>query len=217
MFCPHDYPGTQFHNGAELDRDRDLHSPVPWYDPGVKLLLTLLALLVQQNDRPVILAVGDSMTAGFGVAVEEAYPAQLEKELERRGFHYRVVNQGVTGSTTAQALSNFSRGLALSPEIVIIQLGGNDVAAGIPSAVSRENIRTMIQRLKPGHARVFLAGGRFPVLDELAKAEDVTLIPFLREVEGHPDLMIADGRHPNAAGYAIVVRNILEVLQPKLR
>jgi acyl-CoA thioesterase-1 len=162
----------------------------------------------------VILAVGDSMTAGYGVRADESYPAQLERELARRGFDYRVVNQGVTGSTTAQALGNFSRGLALSPAIVIIQLGGNDAAAGIPRTVSQENIRTMIRRLKPGGARVYLAGGRFAYIDELAKAEGATVIPFLEGVEGHADLLISDGRHPNAAGYAVVVRNILKVLQP---
>src|SRR6185436_18228198 len=97
--------------------------------------------MVSQGGRPVILAVGDSMTAGYGVAAEESYPAQLEKELIKRGFNYRVVNQGVTGSTTAQALGNFTRGLALSPAIVIIQLGGNDAAAGIRPEVSRENLR----------------------------------------------------------------------------
>ena len=180
------------------------------------LLLTLLALLTSQDGRPVILAVGDSMTAGFGVAAEESYPAQLERELIRRGFNYRVVNQGVTGSTTAQALGNFTRGLALSPAIVIIQLGGNDVAAGIRPQVSRENIRMMIKRLKPGHARIFLAGGRFPYLDELAKTEGVIVIPFLEGVQGHPDLLISDGHHPNDEGYAVVVRNILKVLEPAL-
>lgn len=180
------------------------------------VLLTLLALLASQDARPVILAVGDSMTAGFGVAAEESYPAQLERELIRRGFNYRVVNQGVTGSTTAQALSNFTRGLALSPAIVIIQLGGNDIAAGIKPEVSRENIRKMIKQLKPGHARVFLAGGRFPYLDELAKSEGVTVIPFLEGVAGHPDLLISDGHHPNGEGYVVVVRNLLKALESTL-
>lgn len=180
------------------------------------LLFALLAFLIPQSQRPVILAVGDSMTAGYGVEAGQSYPAQLEKELIARGFNYRVANQGVTGSTSTQALSNFTRGLALSPAIVIIQLGGNDLAAGIPRDVSRENIRTMIKRLKPGHARVFLAGGRFPYLDEVAKSEGATVIPFLEGVEGHANLLISDGHHPNGEGYAIVVRNILRVIQPAL-
>ena len=180
------------------------------------LLLTLLTLLAPQGKPRVILAVGDSMTAGYGVPAEQSYPAQLQKELLQRGFDYRVVNHGVTGRTTAQALGDFTRGLALSPDVVIIQLGGNDAAAGISREVSRENIRKMIQRLKPGHARVFLAGGRFPYLDELARSEGATVIPFLEGVEGHPELLIEDRRHPNGDGYAIVVRNILKVLEPAL-
>jgi acyl-CoA thioesterase I len=157
------------------------------------------------------------MTAGYGIPAEQSYPAQLERELLRRGYNYRVANHGVTGRTTAQAFGDFTRGLALSPAIVIIQLGGNDAAAGIPPAVSRENIRKMIQRLKPGRARVFLAGGRFSYLDELAKSEGVSVIPFLEGVAGNPDLLISDLRHPNADGYAVVVRNILKVLEPALR
>jgi acyl-CoA thioesterase-1 len=180
------------------------------------LVLALLALMIPQDARPVILAIGDSMTAGFGVSAEESYPAQLEKELEKRGFHYRVVNQGVSGSTSAQALNGLTRGLVLSPKLVIIELGGNDAAAGIPSSASRENIRTMIKRLKPGHARVFLAGGRFPFIEELGKSEGVTVIPFLEGVEGHADLLIGDGHHPSGSGYAVVVRNILKVIAPAL-
>src|ERR1043166_5510351 len=106
-------------------------------DPGVQIILligsssmiqiALLILVLQSSAQaPVILGIGDSMTAGYGVAPESSYPAQLEQELRNRGYHYRVVNQGVTGSTTTQALSRLNRALAVQPEIVIIQLGGND-------------------------------------------------------------------------------------------
>src|SRR5262249_8156472 len=124
----------------------------------------------------------------------------------------RVVNQGVTGSTTTQALGRLTRALALQPDIVIIQLGGNDVSQGIPREVSRENIRTIIQQFKPGGARIFFAGGRFTYLDPLAKERNVPVISFLGGVQGHPELLISDGVHPNADGYAIVVQNILKTL-----
>ena len=194
----------------------------------MKALLAVFALVALQAselaqtpqsgraDRPVILAIGDSMTAGFGVVADQAYPAQLERELARLGFHYRVVNQGVTGSSSAQALAGLTRGLILSPQIVIIQFGGNDGSAGISRERSRENLRQVIARLKPGGVRIFFAGGRFPVLDDAAKAEGVPVIPFLDGVQGRPELLISDGRHPNADGYAIVVRNILKVLEPTL-
>ena len=172
-------------------------------------------MFFKANDhRQVILTIGDSMTAGYGVDGESAYPAQLEKELKKRGYDYRVVNQGVTGSTTTQALSRLTRGLALQPEIVIIQLGGNDVSQGIPRSVARENVRLMIERFKPGGAKIFFAGGRFPYLDDLARELNVPVIPFLEGVGGHPDLLLTDGIHPTGEGYAIIVQNMLKVIEP---
>jgi acyl-CoA thioesterase-1 len=185
------------------------------YDDHMILLVAFLFLFFQANDhRPVILAIGDSMTAGYGVDRESAYPAQLEKELKNRGYDYRVVNQGVTGSTTTQALSRLTRGLALQPQIVIIQLGGNDVSQGIPRSVARENVRLMIERFKPGGAKIFFAGGRFPYLDDLARELNVPVIPFLEGVGGHPDLLLTDGIHPTGEGYAIIVQNMLKVIEP---
>jgi acyl-CoA thioesterase-1 len=183
----------------------------------MSVLLLLLALALQTSPRPpVILAIGDSMTAGYGVAAEDAYPAQLETELGKRGYNYRVVNYGVTGSTTTQALSRMTRALSLQAHIVIIQLGGNDVSQGIPRNVSRENLRIMIQRFKPGGARIFFAGGRFPYLDEVAKELDVPVIPFLDGVRER-ELLLADGVHPTREGYAVVIQNILRVVEPVLR
>jgi acyl-CoA thioesterase-1 len=178
-------------------------------------VIVLLMLAVQTNARqPVIVALGDSMTAGYGVAPESSYPAQLERELRSRGYNYRVLNHGVTGSTTTQALGRLNRALAASPDIVIIQLGGNDVSQGIPRNISRDNLRTLIERFKPGGAQLFLAGGRFPYLDELAKELNVPVIPFLEGVRGHPELLLSDGAHPTGEGYVIVVNNILKALQP---
>src|SRR4029079_16899672 len=110
-------------------------------------LIALLTLALHANARqPVILAIGDSLTAGYGVPAESSYPAQLEQELKKRGFDYRVVNMGVTGSTTTHALGRMTRAMAIQPDIVIIQLGGNDAGQGIPKNVSRENLRIMIER-----------------------------------------------------------------------
>jgi acyl-CoA thioesterase-1 len=180
-------------------------------------IIALLSLLLQIDARqPVILAIGDSMTAGYGVPPESNYPAQLERELKSRGYDYRVVNLGVSGSTTSQAKSRMTRALGLQPEIVIIQLGGNDASQGIPRDVSLQNLRTMIERFKPGGARIFFAGGRFPYLDELAKELNVPVIPFLEGVRGNRDLLLIDGTHPTGEGYTIVVRNILKALDPIL-
>jgi acyl-CoA thioesterase I len=179
-------------------------------------LIAFLMLALQSSPRqPVILAIGDSMTAGYGVDADRSYPAQLEQELKNRGYDYRVVNQGVTGSTSTQALSRLTRSLGLQPDIVIIQLGGNDVSQGIPREVSRQNVRTIIQRFKPGGARIFFAGGRFSYLDEVAKELNVPVIPFLEGVRER-GLLLADGAHPTGEGYTIVVQNILKVIESSL-
>ena len=192
---------------------------------GVAAPLSLLTLLLsawllapQADSRTtVILAIGDSMTAGFGVDFESSYPAQLEKALNKGGNLYRVVNQGVTGSTSAQALSRLDRAMASNPDIVIIQLGGNDAAQGIPQEVTRANILRIIQRFRPGGARMLLAGGRFRYQDELAKSENIAIIPFLEGVAGNRQLLLSDGVHPNGEGYTVMVKNILKVLEPFLR
>src|SRR5262245_35358557 len=176
------------------------------------LIIALVALVLQADHRPLILAIGDSMTAGYGVTPDQSYPAQLERELRLRGHDYRVVNQGVTGSTTTQAVGRLTRALALQPEIVIIQLGGNDVSQGIPQDVSRDNLRLIIERFRPGGARVFFSGGRFPQLDKLARELNVPVIPFLDGVAGHRELLLGDGIHPTGDGYAIVIQNILKVI-----
>jgi acyl-CoA thioesterase-1 len=178
-------------------------------------IFALLSLVLQGTPhRPVIVAIGDSMTAGYGVASEFSYPAQLERELKKRGYDYRVINQGVTGSTTIQALSRLNRALAAQPDIVIIQLGGNDASQGIPRDLSKQNLRTMIERFKPGGARLFFAGGRFPYLDDVAKQLNVPVIPFFDGVRERPDVLLADGVHPTGDGYEIVVQNVIKALQP---
>ena len=183
----------------------------------MQLIAILLALAIQISAPPTIVAIGDSMTAGYGVQRDSSYPAQLQKELGKRGYGYRVVNQGVTGSTSLQAFSRLNRALAAQPEIVIIQLGGNDAAQGISREVSRETLRKMITRFKSGGARIYFAGGRFPHLDEMAREESIPVIPFLDGVVGHYELLLTDGVHPNSDGYAIVVRNILNIIGPDLR
>ena len=189
----------------------------------VCILLALLAApqsTVGQS-RPVILAFGDSLTAGFGVPPELSYPSQLQKELDERGYAYRVVNQGVSGSTTVEALGRLQRALAQQPEIVVLQLGGNDAEYRIPQEVTKGNLRKMIQRFQAGGTRVLLAGrsaDATSMLGQLAKEMNLQSIPtFLDGVAGHPELMLADGRHPTADGYAIVVQNVLKFIEPIIR
>jgi acyl-CoA thioesterase-1 len=181
--------------------------------PGIEIL----ARTLYAADRPVLLAMGDSLTAGFGVPSELSYPSQLQTALDARGYSYRVVNQGVSGSTTVAALGRMSRALALQPEIVILQFGGNDSQYAIPKNVTVDNLRKMTARFKSGGTRVFLAGRNPALFEDLAREEHLQIIPFLDGVAGHPELMISDGVHPTGDGYAIVVENVLRVIEPVIR
>ena len=177
--------------------------------------------LQTEQDRPVILAVGESTTAGYGVPRELSYPSQLQNALDARGYRYRVVNHGVSGSTTGAALTRLSRGMALLPKIVIIALGGNDAGSRVAGAATRANLGKLISMFKRVGAEVFVADRSLPgagvVVAELAKEHHAVLMPpLLTGVTGHPDLLLGDGSHPNAAGYTVIVQNILQVIEPYL-
>jgi acyl-CoA thioesterase-1 len=196
------------------------------------LALTFIGIAPAQaqspaDSRPVILAIGESTTAGYGVPAGKSYPAQLQALLDAAGYRYRVVNHGRNGSTTEMALSNLHRGMLLQPEIVLIALGGND--AGHPQAVRRTeaNVRKLVSLFVETDAAVFLAD-RGAATDRgsdesntlfarIAQEEGANLMSSLRQdVAGHPDLLLDDLRHPNAAGYAIIAQRIFALLQPVL-
>jgi acyl-CoA thioesterase-1 len=198
------------------------------------LCVFVLALAVQtlaqaaEDSRPVILAIGESTTAGFGVPVGSSYPSQLQALLDAQGYDYRVVNHGRSGSTTAMALANLDRGVALLPEIVLIALGGNDRGNPAMAARTKENLRKMVSMFVSIGATVYLAD-RTPGMDggdaaqtslfaELAHEEGAMLMPSLRQdIAGHADLLLSDMSHPNADGYTIISQRIFTMLEPKLR
>jgi len=170
----------------------------------------------------VIVALGDSLTAGLGVSPDEAYPALLEARLAREGYDYRVVNAGVSGDTSAGGLRRMEWVLKLSPEIVIVALGANDGLRGLPAVAMRDNLRAIVQRARSAGATVLLAGMRVPpnygadyaqefekVFHDLARETKVPLIPFLLEgVAGEVRLNLADGIHPNAEGQRRVAQHV---------
>ncbi len=181
--------------------------------------------------RPVIVALGDSLTAGLGVDPDQNYPARLQSKIDAAGYRYRVVSAGVSGDTSAQGLSRLSAVRELYPKIVILELGANDGLRGLPLEETRRNLATIIGRLRQDGAEVVLAGMEVPpnygsaytqdfrgIFSGLAAQYHVALIPFfLAGVGGIHELNQDDGIHPTARGYDIVVENVWKALKPLLR
>uniref|UniRef100_A0A831UJ92 Arylesterase n=1 Tax=Geobacter metallireducens TaxID=28232 RepID=A0A831UJ92_GEOME len=166
-----------------------------------------------------IVAVGDSLTAGFGLDENDAYPAQLERRLREAGYPWRVVNAGISGETSSGALSRMKWILNLKPDIVILVTGANDGLRGIDPKVTEKNLDDMVRTLTKRNVTVILGGmkmvtnlgrdytGAFSaVYPAVAGRHDLILVPFFLEgVAGRPELNQTDGIHPTAEGYRIVV------------
>lgn len=170
----------------------------------------------------VIVAMGDSLTEGLGVNMEDAYPAQLERKLQAEGYNYTVINAGVSGETTSGALARVNWVLTLKPKLVILATGGNDSLRAIDPALTKENIRQLVQTFQNAGVPVVLAGMQTvqnlgdeyatafrAIYPAVAEEYDLTLIPFFLEgVAGDPKLNQQDFIHPTAEGYKIVVETI---------
>jgi acyl-CoA thioesterase I len=177
-------------------------------------------------DTPVILDFGDSLTAGYGLAPEQAFPARLEAALRREGIEARVVNGGVSGDTTAGGLARLEWALADKPDLVILALGANDALRGIDPATVRGNLDKMIRKVEAVRAKVLLVGMLAPpnwgeeyktafdrIFPELAKIHDVPLYPFFLEgVAMKPEFNQPDGLHPNERGVAVLVERLAPVV-----
>ena len=194
-------------------------------------LVVLLAVAAPAGAEPVIVALGDSLTAGLGVASDEAYPALLEARARKAGFDYRVVNAGVSGDTSAGGLRRLDWLLKSRPEIVIVALGSNDGLRGLPVAALRDNLTAIVTRLRAAGVRVLLVGMRVPpnygagyaddfaeAFSAVARRTSVAFMPFLLDgVAGDPTLNQPDGIHPNAAGQRVVADRVWTALRPLLR
>ena len=205
-----------------------------WLTGAVLVLFCLLpgcerrseAAPAVRQDEPhyegTIVCVGDSLTAGLGVDEKDAYPALLERKLRDAGYPWRVINAGISGETSSGALSRVEWVLKLRPDIVILETGANDGLRGIDPGLMKRNIDETVRILKKNKVSVVLAGMRMfanlgreytnafsAVYPFVAKKHGVILIPFFLEgVAGEPALNQADGIHPTAEGYRIVVENV---------
>jgi acyl-CoA thioesterase-1 len=183
------------------------------------------------DERPVIVALGDSLTSGMGVDPGRSYPDFLQRMLDERGYRYRVVNAGIAGDTSGGGVERLDSVIALKPEIVILELGANDGLRGLPIATTRANLEEMIVALKGAGAQVVLAGMTLPrnygpdyirsfetVFTELAQQHSLTLIPFLLAgVAEDNKHMQSDRLHPTVEGNRIVAANVMKSLEPLLK
>jgi acyl-CoA thioesterase-1 len=169
-----------------------------------------------------ILAFGDSLTSGFGLPQDQAFPARLEAKLRADGLAVHVVNSGNAGDTTAAGLARLDWALAEKPDLVILEFGANDMLRGLDPATVRANLDAMITKIQASGAKLLLAGMLASpnfgeeyqrdfnrIYPELAQAHDVPLYPFLLDgVALDPQFNQPDGLHPNERGVAIMVDNI---------
>ena len=181
-------------------------------------------------ERPTIVAFGNSLTAGLGVAPDESYPVQLQRKLDLAGYAYRVVNAGVSGDTTAGGVRRVSWVLNSRPSIVILELGANDGLRGLSLQETKANLERIIQQFQQASVTVVMAGMKLPpnygqdytaefeaLYQALVKQYRLTMIPFFLDgVADSSSLNQADGIHPTGAGYRIIVEQIFPTLEPLL-
>jgi len=182
-------------------------------------------------EERVIVAFGDSLTAGLGVPPEQSYPSLLAARLRAGGYPYRVVNAGVSGDTTAGGLRRVDWALRLKPAIAIVELGANDALRGQDLASVRLNLDAIVERFQSAGVQVLVAGMRLPtnygsrydgefrrLFEDVAKKRKAALMPFFLDgVGGDPALNQADGIHPTAEGYRIVLDHLWPYLRPLLK
>jgi acyl-CoA thioesterase I len=184
------------------------------------------------NDkRPLIVCFGDSLTAGFGTDPGDTYPDYLQQDLDAGGYHYRVVNEGISGNTTKDGVDRLDTILALKPTVVVVEFGGNDGLRGLRIQDSRANLDKIVSTLKSSGTRVVLAGISLPpdygpdyiqqfnaTYALLAKKYNVPLLPFLlKDVFGVDGMMQRDRTHATAQGNKIVANNVLPFITPLLK
>lgn len=193
------------------------------------LLLSITAAAAPAPAKKV-LVFGDSLSAGYGIAIEDAWPSLLDKRLKERGLNYSVANLSISGETSAGGKARFAAALsAQKPAIVLIELGANDGLRGLPLKLLRDNLESMISSAQKAKAQVVLIGMRLPpnygpygeqfnqVFGDIAKARKLPLVKFLFEgIAGKPEMFQADQLHPTAAAQPQLLDNVWPNLAPLL-
>jgi acyl-CoA thioesterase I len=197
--------------------------------PAGKETETVIKDPISVDTMKTILCYGNSLTAGYGVDLNEAYPALLQKRIDSLGLKYKVINAGLSGETSAAGINRLDWVLKQPVEIFILELGANDGLRGISVKLTRQNLQTIIDKVKKisPQAKIVLAGMRIPpsmgdayakdfekIFPDLAAKNDIALIPFLLNgVGGEAKYNQGDGVHPTAEGYKLVMENVWVVLK----
>lgn len=200
---------------------------------GFAILLMTFGLFFSnaaQANEQVILALGDSLTAGYGLAEQESFPVQLQKALSGNGHAVRVINAGVSGDTSAGGLARLDWLLSEQPDIMILELGANDGLRALEPDQTRANLSKIIEKAKAADIPILLTGMLAPpnmgrdygdafnaIYPDLAEEYDVVFYPFFLDgVAGEPDLNQGDGMHPTAEGISIIVDRLLPYVEQTL-
>lgn len=190
------------------------------------MLMLMLVATAEAGERPVVLALGDSLTAGYGVAPGKAFPEQLQVALRDSGVDAKVINGGVSGDTSAGGLARLDWLMSDKPDLVIVELGANDGLRGLDPANTSDNLDRIIARIRKSGARVLLTGMVAPanlgaeygekfasLYPALAQKHGTAFYPFFLDgVAMDPALNQEDGIHPTAEGIAMIVEKMLPIV-----
>jgi len=184
-----------------------------------------------KGNRPLLVCFGDRLAALGGLPTGQAYPDALQRDLDNRGYHYAVVNQGTSGATTKDAVAGLGSILKLHPEVVLVEFGGNDGLRGLPPAETRRNLDQVLTGLEAAHVKILLAGITLPpnyggdyieqftqVFRDLAARHHTAFVPMIyKDLVNVPGVIQPDGIHPTAKGSEIIAKTLLPALAPLLR
>ena len=193
--------------------------------------MLILAVPALGTGRPVLVCFGDSITAGYGLQPDQAFPAALQRKLDRGGYHYDVNNQGTSGATTKDAVADIRTVLHLHPAVVIVEFGGNDGLRGLPLDLTRRNLDAVLTTLEDAHIKILLAGITLPpnygpdyikafdaMFRDLAASHHTAFVPMIyKDLVRVPNTIQADGIHPTAKGSEIIANTLFPALRPLLR
>jgi len=196
------------------------------------IIITFLSLNLSAQEQETILFFGDSITAGYGLTEEQAFPAIIQQKIDSLGLNYKVINSGLSGETTAGGLRRIDWVLQQHVDIFVLELGGNDGLRGINPLNSKQNLQGIMDKVRETYpeADILLTGMEAPpnmgqtytsrfreIYTELRNENEVSFMPFILEgVAGDPDLNQSDGIHPTEAGHRVVADDLWEYLRPML-